>query len=460
MLVNRLSAKLVIMSRDAQTLRRDALNIWHAGVEAVRPARLIAEFVAVDGHMLQVGDEELDLRSLDRIAVVGAGKAAAEMTLALEKVLGPQLLREKQVAGWVNVPADCIKPTQAVTLHAARPAHANEPTREALFGTERILDIVRGLGPRDLCFCVISGGGSALLPAPVDGLSLDDKIALTREMAARGSDIVKLNTVRRELSRVKGGGLAHACQAGRLVSLILSDVLGDDLSLVASGPTVRRAPTPAAAIEVLQSFDLLSHPAGRRAMDLLKSQPAPAASSPLPHEVINIVIGNNATAVDAAGVQAERLGYSHAMTSATAPEGAAEEVAHRLVQMAQTMRTHEGPDCLITGGEPTVTLCPIGERGVGGRNQQLALAALECLSDWRGMALVAAGTDGEDGPTDAAGAIVDEQIARAAQALALEPQEYLARNDAYHFFEQVDGLLKTGPTHTNVCDLRVVTVAR
>jgi hydroxypyruvate reductase len=175
---------------------------------------------------------------------------------------------------------------------------------------------------------------------------------------------------------------------------------------------------------------------------------------------LNIVIGNNATAVDAAGIAAERLGYSHAMTSANAPEGPAEEVARRIVEMARAMRSQMGPDCLITGGEPTVTLCDDSVRGLGGRNQQLALAALAYEPEWRRLALVAGGTDGEDGPTDAAGAWVDEAISERARQLGLDAHDYLGRNDAYHFFERAGGLMRTGPTHTNVCDLRVVTVAR
>jgi glycerate 2-kinase len=426
----------------------------------VRPANLILQFVAVEGGILQIGDSAFELSDINRIAVVGAGKAGAEMAVALEHVLGAQLLREKQVTGWINVPADCLKSTRAIKLHAARPAGVNEPTVEGVLGTAEILKIVGELGPRDLCIALISGGGSALLPAPIEGITLADKIALTREIAARGGNINQLNTVRRELSRVKGGGLAHACRAAELVSLILSDVLGDDLSLIASGPTVLRDPTPDAAVQVLRELGLENHPAGRTALEVLQKGTGQQDRLAAMCSVTNIVIGNNATAVDAAGVEAERLGYSHAMISANAPEGAAEDVARRLVEMARTMRESPGPDCLITGGEPTVILCNSAERGLGGRNQQLALAALAQESDWRGAALVAGGTDGEDGPTDAAGAFVDERVALRMAELGLDAREYLARNDAYRFFEQVGGLTKTGPTHTNVCDLRVVTVAR
>jgi hydroxypyruvate reductase len=450
------------VKRDRETLRRDALQIWRAGVEAVRPANLIPHFVTVEGNTLQIGDDEFNLRTIQRIVVVGAGKAGASMTIALENALGSQVIEHKQVTGWINVPADCLEDTQAIQLHAGRPAGINEPTEAGVTGTQAILRLVQGLGPRDLCICLISGGGSALLPAPVEGLSLADKIALTREIAARGGNIQQLNIVRREFSKVKGGGLARACRAGHLVSLILSDVLGDDLSVIASGPTVLRAATPELAIQVLEDFDLQNHSAGQTALGVLRNLQKNGQGTlvnDLP-QVTNIVIGNNATAVDAAGIEAERLGYSHAMISAPQPEGAAEDVAAHLVEMAKSMRTTVGPDCLISGGEPTVKLCESDNRGLGGRNQQLALAALTQVDDWQGIGLVSGGTDGEDGPTDAAGAIVDEEIARQAQELQLNADSYLARNDAYHFFEKVNGLIKTGPTHTNVCDLRVVTVSQ
>ncbi len=450
------------MQRDSEQLRKDALGIWRAGVEAVRPANLIPQFVAVAGNSLQIGDKEFDLRQIERIAIVGAGKAGAGMAVALETALGDQVLREKYVTGWVNVPADCLQPTRAIHLHPARTAAVNEPTTAGVEGSEEILRLVANLGPRDLCLCLISGGGSALLPAPLGRFSLIAKIELTREIAARGGNIEQLNTVRRELSRVKGGGLARTCRAGHLVSLILSDVLGDDLSLIASGPTVQREPTPEMAIEVLHQLELQNHPVGIEAITFLqdKLKRPPKVQENQATRVTNIIIGNNATAVDAAGIEAERLGYSHAMISARQSEGPVEEVASQIVAMAVSMRQNAGPDCLISGGEPTVTLRDPQERGLGGRNQQLTLSALTQLADWRGLALVAGGTDGEDGPTDAAGAFVDEQIASESHRLQLSPMEYLKRNDAYHFFEQIGGLIKTGPTQTNVCDLRVLTVER
>lgn len=448
------------MKRSATQLRDNALRIWRAGVDAVQPARLVPEHVGVEDGELWIGDAAMPLASIGRIVVVGGGKASGAMAAALEQALGDEVLRAKQVAGWVNVPRGALASTQYIHLHEARPAGVNEPAEAGAAGVREMLRIVGELGPRDLCLCVLSGGGSALLPAPIEGLSLPDKATITRELSARGATIHQLNVVRRELSVVKGGGLARACKAGRLVSLVLSDVPGDDLATIASGPTVESPPAPADAAAVLHAFGLDALPVGRTALELLRRKVRQPVPTPITCEVTHLVIGNNATAVDGAGIEAERLGYSHAMTSSNTPEGPAEEVAHGLVRMAGQMRGVDGPDCLISGGEPTVKLAPESERGLGGRNQQLCLAALAELSDWRGLALVSGGTDGEDGPTDAAGAWVDEHVAAEATRLRLDAHNALRRNDAYHFLEAAGALLKTGATHTNVGDLRVVTVAR
>jgi len=448
------------MSRSSSQLRADAERIWRAGVREVLPERLIPACVRVEDGQLLVGDESIDLSTVRRIAVVGAGKASGAMAIALENALGAPLLAEKHVGGWVNVPANCVLPTRCVQLHAARPAGVNEPRPEGVEGTKRILDLVASLGPQDLCLGVWSGGGSALLPAPVSGVSLADKTRVTQLLSAAGANIEQLNTVRRQLSRVKGGGLARACRAGRLISLIISDVLGDPLEAIASGPTVDGTTSPADAISVLKSLGLLGHPE-LSAVDAYFQQHARAETREAsPAHVTNLIIGNNALAVDAAGCEAERLDYSHAMIAATAPEDAAEDVGRHLAEMAVRMRDEPGPDCLVSGGEPTVRLVDEALRGRGGRNQQLALAALAALGDCRGIALVSGGTDGEDGPTDAAGAFVSAEIVERAKELGLDPNDYLQRNDAYSFFDAANGLFKTGPTQTNVCDLRVVVTDR
>ncbi len=449
------------MPRSLEQLRRDALRIWQAGVDAVRSERLVREALRVEGDALVVAGEALPLDAIGRIAVVGAGKAGAGMAAALEEMLGPELSERKSLAGWINVPEDCLRPLGRIHLHAARPAGVNEPTAAGAAGSAEVLRLVESLGPSDLCLALISGGGSALMPAPVDAITLEDKLAVTRHLSGAGANIEELNAVRKQLSRIKGGGLARACRAGRLVSLVISDVLGDPLDVIASGPTVEDSSTPPLALEVLERFDARAAGISPAVLDYLRAKQAAEAPQPT-CRVTNHIIGNNATAVDVAGREAERLGYAPSLVSARRSEGPAEQIGRHLAEMAVTMRDTPGPDCLVSGGEPVVKLVEAARRGLGGRNQQLVLAALERLSadGAAGIVLLSGGTDGEDGPTDAAGAILDASLLAAARRQGLDPADHLARNDAYHFFAPLDGLIKTGPTHTNVCDLRVVAVDR
>lgn len=470
--------KHVILSCQMTKLRQDAVEIWNAGVDAVRAEGLVHREVTVDGDQLVIGSKHWTRSDFDRVLVVGAGKAGAAMTRGLTASLAGWL----PVSGWVNVPEGTEFPgisdgdsSVHVHLHPARPAGVNEPTVEGVIGTEQIIQIVRDAGQRDLCIALISGGGSALMPAPLSGISLDDKLEVTRFLSSAGADIVELNTVRKHLSRIKGGGLLAACQAAELVTLVLSDVLGDPLDLIASGPTVIDSSTPSQALDVLEKYDLEKClPASvYRALGNEMNHPGQRGGgqgdAPDVCRHTTLVIGNNAVAVDEAGIVAERLGYNHAMQSAVHSEGVAEDVGRQLAEMAIHMLRAEAlahrNDCLITGGEPTVILAPKEIRGVGGRNQQLILSAYQALlasdlseREWRSLCLLSGGTDGEDGPTDAAGAVLDEQVHRNACRHHLDPADYLHRNDAYHFFEKSGGLLKTGPTGTNVCDVRVVVV--
>lgn len=450
---------------EALRLRHDALRIWQAGVDAVRSDRLVAEQVTVDGNVLQVASNVFDLAKLRRIIVVGAGKAGAGMAAGLERALGAEVLREKQVAGWINVPQGCesAEGVTAIHLHPARPAGVNEPTEAGEAGSRKILQMIAEATSDDLVICLLSGGGSALLPAPAEGITLADKQQLTRHLSGAGANIAELNTVRKHLSRVKGGGLLRACRAGHLLTLVISDVIGDPLDVIASGPTVPDPTTAADALAVLERYDAAAAGIGPQVFEVLRN--APPRQQPRCRHSIH-VIGNNAAAVDAAGQEAERLGYSAALDAATQLEPEAESVGRHLATMALRMRNQDGPDCLITGGEPVVKLAEPAIRGRGGRTQQLVLAALEQLLTQAGpaglqhLALLAGGTDGEDGPTDAAGAFIDAQVAAAAEAHHLDPADFLRRNDAYHFFEPLGALIKTGPTHTNVCDLRVAVVRR
>lgn len=446
--------------------RHDAIEIWTAGLDSVRAQPLVHREVKIEGDLLTIGEHAWSRSDFDRIVVVGAGKAGTAMAKGLVESIGDWL----PVTGWINVPEGTESPVGDLQIHPARPAGVNEPTEAGVAGTREILNLVSTATERELCIALISGGGSALLPAPIDGISLADKLAVTRFLSGAGADITELNTVRKHLSSVKGGGLLRACCAGELVTLVLSDVLGDPLDLIASGPTVPDGSSAADALAVLERFDPERTLDARIYDTLQRQQQSEADSDGSPCQYTTIVIGNNALAVDEAGIRAESLGFNHVMQSAHECEGAAEHVGRHLADMTVMMlradpTTHRN-DCLITGGEPTVTLAPKEIRGRGGRNQQLVLAAYQHLlskdlasEEWDRLCILAGGTDGEDGPTDAAGAFLDADVHRRATELELDLADYLRRNDAYTFFERCDGLLMTGPTGTNVCDVRVALVA-
>lgn len=438
----------------------DATKIWRAGLDAVRAFELVNREIRVEGESLWIRDQEILRSDFDRIVVVGAGKAATEMARGLVSAVGDQI----PVIGWVNVPEGTEADLRSIQVHRARPAGVNEPTQAGVDGTREILRLATNAGPRDLCIALISGGGSALLVAPNPAIKLEDKVAVTRFLSGAGADICEINTVRKHLSDIKGGGLLRACRAGQLITLVLSDILGDPLDLIASGPTVTDSSTAHDALEVLKRYDAIETlPA---AVYRLLRQPTPVAATPTTH-ASNIVLGNNAVAVDESGVCAESLGYNHVMKSATEPEGQAEQVGVDLADAAVRMlrsdpNTHR-VDCLITGGEPVVQLAEESLRGKGGRNQQLVLAAYQRLlehnltdDEWQRVCILSGGTDGEDGPTDAAGAWVDQRVHTNATSKRLYPSDYLNRNDAYSFFSTAGGLLSTGPTGTNVCDVRVI----
>lgn len=448
--------------------RDDTIAIWRAGVEAVRPERLVSAEVSVQGSILHLGTLEIDLQKTRRLIVVGAGKASAGLATAFESQILPAIAQacpRLPVLGLVNCPEGTFAPDahRRIELLAARPAGENIPTPLAVSGSQRILQLVSTCSPEDVVLCLLSGGGSALLTAPIEGIQLQDKQRVARVLAAAGANIEQLNTVRRALSRVKGGGLARACTAGRLVSMILSDVLGDDLHTIASGPTVPAASvSPQAALATLEELKLHDAPelaSVRARLNALANSPPPAETAQC--QVDHVLLGNNATAVKAAEAQARALGYTCTAHSATTSEGDVESVARQL--SAPLLQPNVAlPHVWISGGEPTVRLPD--QPGRGGRNQQLALHVLHQLrrAGWpqqgRPLCFVSGGTDGEDGPTDAAGAFFDAQVDEAARRNACDPQEFLARADAYTFFQRADGLLVTGPTGTNVCDLRIALV--
>jgi hydroxypyruvate reductase/glycerate 2-kinase len=353
--------------------------------------------------------------------------------------------------------------TTAIRLHAARPAGTNQPTADGVAGTRRILDLLAAAGPDDVALCLLSGGGSALLPAPAEGITLEDKQQVTALLHACGATINEMNAVRKHLSRSKGGRLAQAFAGRELFSLIISDVIGDPLDVIASGPTAADPTTFADALAVLEKYRLTERvpPAVRRHLEQGRAGQVPETLKHLPAHVHNYVIGNNARSLAAARAKAEALGY-RVLNLGAYLEGETRHVATALAGVVRSIRADgqplPPPVCLLSGGETTVTLAE--GHGQGGRNQEFVLAAAVKLGreGLRDVVVLSGGTDGEDGPTDAAGAVADADTLARAETQGLAPAAYLARNDAYHFFAATGDLLQTGLTQTNVMDVRVILI--
>ena len=273
-------------------IANDALKIWQAGVDAVASDRLVHDVVRNEHGIIQIGELRIPANEVGRILVVGTGKAGAGMSIALEEIFGDSFGLNGRLEGWVNVPAGCERELDFIHLHPARPQGVNEPTEAGCEGTRRMLKIVESAHPNDLCICVISGGGSALMPAPTAGIRLEDKVYVTRHLSAAGASIDQLNTVRKELSDVKGGGLLKSCRAGRLVTLIISDVLGDALDVIASGPTVKNTTGPCDALDILETFDSRKAGIAPHVFDMLRAKTKRPPALPPEFDAHNLVIGN------------------------------------------------------------------------------------------------------------------------------------------------------------------------
>jgi glycerate 2-kinase len=401
-------------------MKADAQAIWQAAIAAVRPEHLLV-------------DLGLPLDNAERIVVVGGGKAAAGMAAGVEAALDGPRLAVHDLRGLVSVPAGCGRRLARIEVRETRPAGVNLPTPAVVAATEEMLGVVGALGPRDLAIAVITGGGSALLAAPRPGITLEETIAVTTRLSESGASIAALNAARRELSVVKGGGLARACGAGRLLALVLSDVIGDDLDVIASGPCM----PPQAGTD-----GSWTTPAGCR--------------------VEHRIVGGNATAVVAAAAAARGLGYEvvgHGAPAEATAEATGRALAAAALAMQAECRRDGRPRALVSGGEATVVV-PV-DHGRGGRNQQTVLAAIDAVirdhGHWPGGLVIASvGTDGEDGPTDAAGACADAEVVGAIAAGQLDLWSALARCDAYPLLSAAGGLVRTGPTGTNVADVRLV----
>jgi glycerate 2-kinase len=420
------------------TPRKHALQIFRAALAAADPQEAVLRHLKFDGRTLTAGRKKYNLNNFDCIQVLGAGKASASMARAVERLLGRSIS-----GGWINV-------KDGHTSHLRR-IHQQEsghpvPDERGVEGALRMEQIAREAGPRDLLICLISGGASALTPAPIPPMTLAEKQELTKKLLASGATIHEINTVRKHLSSFKGGHLAKLACPATTIALILSDVIGDDLDVIGSGPTVPDRSTIDDARAVLAKYGI------SQAVDFHET---PKPNDPAFDRVQNLIVGSNEQAIDAAARHAKSLGY-RTMVLSTRIEGETRDVAlvHAAIakEILATGRPLRPPACVLSGGETTVT---IRGSGKGGRNQEFVLVAAIALENAGDVTVLSAGTDGTDGPTDAAGAIADSTTASRLNAAA-----YLANNDSYHFFEKVDGLLKTGPTGTNVMDIRVLLVTK
>ncbi|MEW5913785.1 MAG: glycerate kinase [Thermodesulfobacteriota bacterium] len=438
-------------------LRQDARSIVDAALKAVEPARAVQKALTLSGDTLRVGGQEIDLGAYSRIVVVGAGKAGAPMARSLEKVLGSRIS-----AGRVVVKDGHAALTGIVAIEqAGHPV----PDQRGVAAGQRIAELVRSNAAADtLFFCLISGGGSALLVSPAQGVSLADKQQTTRLLLACGADIGEINAIRKHLSDLKGGCLARLAAPGRMISLIISDVVGDRLDVIASGPTVPDTSTWQDCWDILERHGIwpqTPEPVRRRIEAGLQGRlpETPKPGDPELAGVLNLIVANNRRAVERAAAQARDLGYAPLVLSTTI-EGETADIARMHAALAREVLASgqplPPPCCLISGGETTVTL---GDApGKGGRNQEFALAAALDLAGLEEALAVSLGTDGTDGPTDAAGAWADGRTVERARTLGLKAADFLARHDAYNFFDPLQDLIVTGPTRTNVMDLRLVLV--
>jgi hydroxypyruvate reductase len=436
-------------------LRTMAGGIFDAAVRAVDPAEAILRHLVLEGTRLTIGPERVDLGGVGRIVVVGLGKAGAPMAAAVEATLGERITRGVVVTKYGHV-----QPTRTIRIHeAGHPV----PDDAGMAGAQAVLDQVKGLSADDLALVLISGGGSALTPAPVDGITLAEKQALTKALLACGADIREMNTLRKHISRIKGGQLARAAAPARVFTLILSDIVGDPLDAIASGPTVPDPTTYADALAILDKYRIRQEiPASIRrhleagAAGRIPETPKP--DDPLFGRVKSVMVASNIQALEAASAEAQRLGFQ-AMILSSFIEGETREIARMHAALALEMRASghpvKPPACLITGGETTVTL---KGKGKGGRNQEFALAAALDIAGLADVVVLSAGTDGTDGPTDAAGALADGDTVKRAIAFGLKPRAALDGNDAYPFFQRLGDLVMTGPTRTNVMDVRLILV--
>jgi hydroxypyruvate reductase len=441
-------------------MKRIAKAVFLKAVSAVDPSKILRERIRIEKNRLSIkteGESEklFDLSGVHKIFLVGTGKASNSMAQAVEEIFGDRITK-----GLITTKYGHRLPLQKTEIiEAGHPL----PDRKGYEGAKKIQRLLKESGPDDLVIFLLSGGGSALLPYPADHIDLKEKQEVTQLLLDCGADIREINTIRKHISRIKGGWLAKWAYPSAVVGFILSDVVGDQLDVIGSGPTVPDPSTFEEAWETLKKYDLLNEVAPSIRKYLQSGNEGKVEETPKPQDVIfervyNSLIGSNILALQAAEKEAASLGF-HTLILSSAIEGETREAArfHTAVakQVISSGNPIPRPACILSGGETTVT---IKGKGLGGRNQEFVLASALEIGGIAKIVLLSGGTDGTDGPTDATGALADHTTVHRGKSLGLDPKAFLDDNNAYPFFEKLGDLLITGPTYTNVMDVRVILV--
>jgi glycerate 2-kinase len=435
-------------------LRRDAIEIFRAALAAADAGGAVRKHLSLQSEHIRAGKVRFPLKKVDRIFLVCAGKAAVQMASVAEDILGTQLTRGIAVTKLGHS-------TRALRRTDIIEARHPIPDRAGVRASVAIRTLLRQLNARDLVIVAISGGASALLAAPAEPVTLYAKQKTTHLLLRAGATIDELNAVRKHLSTLKGGQLAALAYPATVVSLILSDVIGDRLDVIGSGPTAPDESTFADALDVLRKFDLVKKVPPSVRGRLERGAAGEVGETPKPGDVAvrhvhNVVVGSNRLALEAAAVEAKTRGF-HPLILSSVIEGETRHVARTHAQILRevALSGHPvcSPACILSGGETTVT---VQGKGKGGRNQEFALAAALEIDGFHNLLVLSAGTDGTDGPTDAAGAIATGETIGRARRRGLDPAKHLAENNSYPFFDALGNLVHTGPTGTNVMDIHIL----
>ncbi len=432
--------------------RQILIELVNKAIESADPSSKMRSRVRIDGECLKIGTYELDLSEVGKIIVVGGGKASGNMAEVFEEIFGDRI-----TSGVVNVPegtASVYRTRKIKLVEAGHPL----PTRAGVKGAEEMINLVSDLEPQDLVVCLLSGGGSALITLPAEGISLDELRETTQLLLKSGAMIQEVNAVRKHLSRIKGGQLAKAAHPARVITLLISDVVGDRLDTIASGPTYPDPMTFSDALAVIEKYGLIEKAPKNILKHLKKGAEEKVPETPKPGgkyflNTFYEIIASNADAIRAAMEVGKSHGFNVSILTTTM-QGEAREVGAHLATIAkgviEASKPVSRPALLISGGETTVT---VKGEGIGGRNQELVLSAAIGISGLGNATVASFSTDGIDGPTDAAGAVADSFTLEKARHLKLDPVLHLERNDSHSFFKEIGDLLITGPTRTNVMDI-------